>query len=140
MLFSNKSFASTEVDSHQVQKNDAMTLKQAIDAYADLDYQKAYQLFVPLAKSGNVYAQFGLAQLYEQGLHGSENAFKAFYWYQKAANQEYGIAQNHLGVMHEEGRAVVTNLDTAKYWFTLACENRCTLGCKNLERIEALLN
>ena len=130
------------------------TLTEAIDAYADKDYQTAYTLFLPLAQAGNPYAQYGLAKLYEDR-EMSADAFssidsteqntnqnvnqrdkKAFSWYQKAANQEYGISQNNLGLFYEVGKGTQQDIRQAKHWFRLACDNRCSEGCKNLQRIE----
>lgn len=130
------------------------TLTKAIDAYANKDYQTAYTLFLPLAEAGNPYAQYGLAKLYEDSAM-SADAFssidsteqvskqsakqrdkKAFSWYQKAANQDYGIAQNNLGLFYEVGKGTQQDIKQAKHWFRLACDNRCSEGCKNLQRIE----
>jgi len=124
------------------------TLTEAIDAYANKDYQTAYILFLPLAEAGNPYAQYGLAKLYASGdLAELDEAFqtddrvkqadlKAFNWYQKAAKQHYGIAQNNLGLFYEVGKGTQKDIKQAKHWFTLACENRCSEGCKNLQSIE----
>ena len=126
------------------------TLTEAIDAFANKDYQTAYTLFLPLAEAGNPYAQYGLAKLYEDSQM-SPDAFsligkieenvkqrdkKAFSWYQKAANQDYGIAQNNLGLLYEVGKGTQQDVNQAKHWFRLACDNRCSEGCKNLQRIE----
>lgn len=124
------------------------TLTEAMDAYANKDYQTAYRLFLPLAEAGNPYAQYGLAKLYASGdLSGLDETgqmdervkrdeLKAFNWYQKAANKSYGIAQNNLGLFYEVGKGTQKDIKQAKHWFTLACENRCSEGCKNLQRIE----
>jgi TPR repeat protein len=139
LLFTQTGFGSSSTPEN-LQKNYSDSLKKAIDAYADLDYERAYQLFKPLAQSGNIYAQFGLAQIYKQGLKGLANKSQAFYWYQKAANQEYGIAQNHLGLMYEQGITVSADVSKALDLFTSSCGNGCAKGCKNLERIEKLSN
>ena len=123
------------------------TLNEAIDAYANKDYQTAYTLFLPLAEVGNPYAQYGLAKMYTAGEvkwaddfsiteNAKQNDVKAFSWYQKAANQDYGIAQNNLGLLYEEGKGTPKDINQAKRWFTLACDNRCSEGCKNLQRLE----
>ena len=118
------------------------TLSEAIDAYALKDYKTAYQLFLPLAKSGNQYAQFGLAKMYGSGeqikdgqIEGKIDNLKAFKWYQKAADQEYGIAQNNLGLFFENGKGTQKNLEQAKAWYQRSCDNRCSHGCNNLQRL-----
>ena len=111
-------------------------LTLAIDAYAAKEYQTAHKLFLQLAESGNPYAQYGLAKIYEKGDNGELSYAKAFKWYQKAAKQDYGIAQNNLGLLYLNGQGINENHSLAKQWFTLACENRCSEGCKNLQLLQ----
>jgi len=118
------------------------TLTEAIDAYALKEYQTAYELFLPLAEAGNQYAQYGLAKMYENGQQskngdedGKVDNANAFKWYQKAANQEYGIAQNNLGLMLEKGIGTERNVEQAEKWYQRSCDNRCSHGCKNLQRL-----
>lgn len=111
-------------------------LSLAIEAYAAKDYQTAHKLFLPLAQTGDPYAQYGLAKMYEQGDNGELSYVKAYKWYQKAAKQDYGIAQNNLGLLYLNGQGVEENYRLAKYWFTVACENRCSEGCKNLQLLQ----
>ena len=112
------------------------SLTLAIEAYAAKDYQTAYKLFLPLAENGDPYAQYGLAKMYEQGDNGDLSYAKAYEWYQKAANQDYGIAQNNLGLLYLNGQGIQENHRLAKRWFTVACENRCSEGCKNLQLLQ----
>ncbi|WP_029407295.1 tetratricopeptide repeat protein [Thiomicrorhabdus sp. Milos-T2] len=111
-------------------------LTTAIEAYASKDYQTAYKLFLPLAKAGDRYAQYGLAKMYQNGNTGDVSYLNAFKWYQKAAKQDYGIAQNNLGLLYLNGQGTEKNQRLAKHWFSAACENRCSKGCKNLELLE----
>jgi len=109
--------------------------KQAIEAYADKDYLSAFELFVPLAKQGSVFAQFGLAKMYRFGQGIEVDYAKAVEYYQAAAGQSYGVAQSHLGEMYERGLGVEQNLSTAKSWYQIACANACSEGCLNMQRL-----
>ncbi len=40
---------------------------------------------------------------------------KAFYWYQKAAEDEYVYAQNNLGLLYKKGKGIEKNLEKAFY-------------------------
>lgn len=91
------------------------------------------------AERGDPLSQFMLAVQYEYGRASLEkNDAKAFYWYQKAANQdldkvtykssqigaETGIrfSQDSLGSMYEEGRGVRQNYATAAKWYQKAAD------------------
>lgn len=111
-------------------------LISAIEAFAASDYQTAYELFLPLANNGDPYAQYGLAKMYEKGNIGKISYVKAYEWYKKAAKQDYGIAQNNLGLLYLNGHGIDENRQLAKLWFESACKNRCSEGCKNLQLLK----
>ena len=56
---------------------------------------------------------------------------KAFYWYEKSANQGLAMAQNNLGAMYYNGRGVRQNKKVAKEYFGKACDNGYQDGCNN---------
>lgn len=120
----------------------ANSLQNAIEAFANKDYQQAERLFIQLTKdddtSNDMIAQFGLAKMYRFGL-GTEVDYKqAIEWYKKAAMLSYGVAQSHLGEMYEKGQGLNKDIDMAKSWYQIACSNRCSEGCQNLNRLSQL--
>lgn len=63
--------------------------------------------WMPLAEQGNAEAQYYVARIYANGMGGVESDYaQAAQWYQKAAQQEYGPAQQELGYLYEQGLGV----------------------------------
>lgn len=63
--------------------------------------------WMPLAEQGNAEAQYYVARIYANGMGGIEPDYaQAAQWYQKAAQQEYGPAQQELGYLYEQGLGV----------------------------------
>lgn len=61
-------------------------------AYKRGDYAAAYQEWEPLAKAGDAVAQFNLGALFEKGRGVTQDLDEAYFWYQKAAAQDYAFA------------------------------------------------
>jgi len=57
---------------------------EAVKAYAAGQYQKAYKLFLPLARSGDEDAQFHLGLMYDNGLGVKQDHAVAEQWYDRA--------------------------------------------------------
>ena len=75
------------------------------------------------AESGNLDAQFTLAQVYEVGSHGVPmDLDKAFKWYTVAAEAGYVPAQHFLGGMYASSRGTALNVAKAIYWFRMAAD------------------
>lgn len=56
----------------------------AVRSYASGEYKKAYQLFLPLAESGDADAQFHLGLMYDNGLGVEKDSATAEKWYNRA--------------------------------------------------------
>ena len=67
--------------------------------------------------------------MYQYGQGVKQDYFKAFEWYQKAADQGYALAQYNLGLMYAKGQGVRQNYTKAKEYFGLACDNKDQKGC-----------
>lgn len=57
---------------------------EAVRAYASGDYPRAYKLFLPLAESGHMDAQFHLGLMYDNGLGVDQDPVIAEKWYNRA--------------------------------------------------------
>lgn len=68
------------------------------------NFEEALTLFIAAAEKGNKYAQYQVA--FQLSHHDKSNLEKAFYWYQKAADQGLPIAINNLADMYETGNGV----------------------------------
>ena len=58
--------------------------EQAVRAYAQGDYKKAHELFLPLAQRGDPDAQFHLGLMYDNGLGVKQDQAVAEQWYNRA--------------------------------------------------------
>ncbi|GAB4115292.1 MAG: hypothetical protein Fur0026_00920 [Sideroxydans sp.] len=77
-------------------------------------------LYRHLAKQGNPWAMFRLADSYARGTGLPQNDGEALAWYQQAAEQGYVPAFVALGLMFSDGQAFVPDYAVAYQWFTKA--------------------
>ena len=89
--------------------------EDAFAAHKAGDFQKAFQLWKPLAEQGNAEAQFNVGYTYAHGRGVPEDETKAVHWYRKAAEQGLASGQLGLGVMYAEGEGVPENDAKAVY-------------------------
>ena len=94
----------------------------AVAAYADADYEKAYQLWRPLAESGDVGAMFDLGVLYWEGQGIPRNRPLAIQWWQQAAQQDVAAAQYNLSLAHYLGEGVAQDTHKALSLARLAAQ------------------
>ena len=108
------------------------------------DTREAMIEFQKAAEKGNAEAQYMLGQIYEDGgmgmavpdsdgsytngrvvnFHPVPNDFGlAAKWYRMAAKQGNALAQNHLGLIYADGRAVPQDYAEAYFWLSLASAN-----------------
>ena len=67
--------------------------------------------------------QFHLELLYHYGVKTEKNLEKAFYWYEKAAENDDNNAMYNLAICYENGIGTELNLEKAFYWYQKAVEN-----------------
>ena len=97
-------------------------------AYQRGDYATAYREFLPLARGGDVDAQFYLGTLYEGGMGGQPNYVEAIRWYTLAAEQGDAAAQVRLGGMAARAGRHAEAVD----WFQEAANQGDADGQMNL--------
>lgn len=93
---------------------------QGYEAAQAGDYQRAMQLWKPLAQAGDPAAQYTLGWLYESGQGVAQDYTQAVYWYAKAADKGDAAAQYVLATMYDKGTGVVLNHQEAVKWFLKA--------------------
>lgn len=86
-------------------------------------YEEAYRLWLPLAESGDLYAQNYIGIQYYIGFGVKKDYKKAKEWFEKAASGGFADAQYNLGAMYENGESVKTSYIDAYMWFHAANEN-----------------
>ena len=93
------------------------TLEAGITAYRDLDYWRAAQAWLPLARSGHPGAQRRLGQLYFDGTGVPSNPVQAYFWWTLAARQGDDEARSLLaGVTARKPDALVVARLLADSW------------------------
>jgi len=93
-----------------------------LDAYLDGDYDKAIEIWQPLAESGNATAQYSLGTLYDVGRGVPKDHEKAVHWFRLAAEQGHPAAQFNLGNAYRAGQGVSQDHYLAASWWRRAAE------------------
>ncbi len=103
---------------------DANSIDAGLIAYNDRDYKTALSIWQPLAKQGNLYAQFYLGLMYDKGHGVLQDYSQAEKWYRLAAEKGVAKAQFNLGAMHKLNK----NYKEAGIWYSFAAEQGLTEG------------
>ena len=93
---------------------------KGLTAYKSGDYATALREWTPLAKQGNVSAQFNLGLMYETGQGVPKDYKTAVKWYRLAAEQGHPKSQYNLGVMYDNGQGVLQDYVRAHMWYNIA--------------------
>lgn len=96
------------------------------------DMPLAFKEFSAAAKGGQVFAQYNLALMYEQGLGTAKDEKEAVYWYKAAATQGNSAAQFNLGVCYENGIGTSVDFKKANDWYRKASVQGDPLAISNL--------
>ncbi len=86
-------------------------------AFRNGDYERAIELWKPLAENGDLNAAYYLGIHYYLGLGVKKNHTLARQWYEKAAVKGHLSAQLSLGTMYQDGDTVPQNFTTAYMWY-----------------------
>ncbi|MCP4686455.1 MAG: SUMF1/EgtB/PvdO family nonheme iron enzyme [Desulfobacterales bacterium] len=86
------------------------------------DYAAAYKTWRPLAKGGDVHAQFNIAVMYDNGKGLPVDKAKAAYWYRAAARLGFVLAQENLALCFYRGEGVKQDKAKAISWFHAAAD------------------
>ncbi len=105
------------------------------------DHATAFREWQPLARAGDVSAQFNLGKMYATGEGVPKSDVEAVKWYRLAADQGRANAQNNLGAMYADGHGVTANKVIAYVLFNLAAVNPLneSNAPRNRDRIERQL-
>lgn len=89
-------------------------------------YQDAYAIFRSISLSP--YGQNGLGVCYAYGFYIEKDMDKAAYWFQKAARQDFGVAQFNLANCYYWGSGIIQNSLLADYWYLKSIEHEVRLA------------
>ena len=95
----------------------ACTENDPEQAFRKGDYDRAFELWKPLAENGDLEAEYYLGIHYYLGLGVIKNHKMARQWYEKAAVKGHPSAQLSLGTMYQDGDTVTQNFVTAYMWY-----------------------
>lgn len=98
----------------------AGALNDGLAAFQAGRYEQAFELWKPLAESGDPDAQYNIGLLFQNGLGVKKNSRFARQLFMAAAKQGQADAQYNLGLMYYEGNTVFRSNKDAFYWFEKA--------------------
>ena len=84
------------------------------------NYKQAFEQFEKLSKSGDVRAQFDLAQMYNQGIGITANAEMGWKWLLQSAKGGNPSAMLEMGMRYESGVGAEQNFIMALDWYRKA--------------------
>jgi len=105
---------------------------EAWGAYDRGDYERARELFAPLAEGGDPDAAYALGTMETDGLGGPADPAAAARHYGTAAQAGHADAATALGYQYDFGLGVPLNRDLAEYWYQRAVDGGSLLGMNNL--------
>jgi len=101
---------------------------RGLSAYNAADYQRAFDVWYPLADENDPKAQAAVAFLYLKGLGVRQDDVRAADWYRRAAQLGRPEAQFFLGTLYYLGRGVPQNDQLAHVWCEIALAGGMTAG------------
>jgi hypothetical protein len=123
MLFAATLVVAGEVED-AIEEGDAIkettVIREALIAFDERNFPKAFRLNKPLAEQGHASAQYNLGYIYAHGEGVPEDDVKAVYWYRKSAEQGHASAQYNLGAMYADGEGVPQDNVHAYAWWSVA--------------------
>jgi hypothetical protein len=112
--------------------------KEGLAAYDRRDYTTALHEFLPLARAGNVVAQYHLGEMYAFGRGVPQDYAEAAKWWRPAAEKGDADSQYNLGVLYDRGWGVSPDYAQAATWYRRAAEQGYTLAQFSLGLMYAL--
>lgn len=95
-------------------------LSIGLDLFNQGKYVQAFANLLPIAEAGDAEAQCLIANLYQVGWGIDQNIFLAIKWYEKSAEQGYGVASNNLSEIFFAGEDGSVDIEKAMYWRGMA--------------------
>ena len=110
----------------------AQTVDEGFAAYEAGEYERAYDIFLPLAREGDATAQYAIGVFHHYGVLAPAAPAQAAQWYEAAVAAGQLDAMVELGVLYSQGSGVDQDLERALALFTVAAENDIALSQYNL--------
>ncbi|MCW5730807.1 MAG: sel1 repeat family protein [Alphaproteobacteria bacterium] len=84
------------------------------------DYARAYEIWLPLAREGDLAAQRNIGLLYQSGRGVARDTSEAARWFRRAAEAGFDRAQANLAALYLNGDGVAQDYGEARAWFEKA--------------------
>jgi TPR repeat protein len=98
-------------------------LDRGLEEFNNGDYSNAFALLMPIAEAGEAEAQCLIANMYQTGSGIERNVLLAIQWYEKSADQGYGVASNNLGEIFFTGADdIFPDREKARFWYEKATQ------------------
>ena len=97
-----------------------LDLNSGITAFEAKHFQNAMQMLRPLAELGEPEAQYRVAMMMINGLHGLPTPEEGGRYLELAAEQGHAMAMHGVGFMYYEGEGKEKDLSKAAEWFNKA--------------------
>ena len=111
----------------------AQTFEEAVKRFNNKEYVEAYEIFSDLALNNDSNAQYNLALMNYKGIGVNQNKQLAFFWYDKAAENNNLQAINNLAQMYMLGEGgVKKDKAKARELYTKAAEAGYSIAQLNL--------
>lgn len=95
---------------------------EGVELFGEGEYEKAFNIFFPLAEKGHDMAQWALAEMYADGLYVEQNIQEAIEWYTKSVQQGNPYAKNNLAHFYYNGIFVDADYNKAVALYKEAAE------------------
>ena len=115
----------------------ASTYDNGLLAYQNRDYDRALEIWKPLAESGNIKALRSVGLMLEKGEGTPQDYIEAARYYQLAIDRNDYRARAYLGELYENGWGVEKNLDLARILYTAAASGGDDYGKTRLAALTA---
>jgi TPR repeat protein len=130
----------TELPSHKrciVTNTESSGLQEGIEAFQREEYDRAFDLLLPIAQQGNAEAQCIVGDMYWLGWGTGKDFQEAMRYFLKSAQQGHPNACNTLGCLYTTGGpGLEPSPEKANLWYRKAVENGFDMYDK--EWVEAL--
>ena len=104
-------------------------------AFEQGEYEKAYELWLPLARTGNLEAENYLGIHYYLGLGVKRDYKEAVKWFEAAAKAGLPDAQRNFGDMFHYGRGVPQDYYKAFIWYFAASQQGHETAKRSLDNL-----
>ena len=106
--------------------------QEALDAYKNHEYKKAFKLYKEAADLGKSNAQSAVSYLYINGIGVEKNTKEGIAYLQKAANNGNVQAALDLGLYYLSGEIVSKDMKKAAKWLDVAAKGGSSEAAYNL--------